>query len=278
MLGKAANVIEFSCEGATNEAIISFDTNNEYLIKLNGQIEYKGKLSISPLGEVIPVSPYFQYIPIQAMMDNNGFEIWTKLKFTNTSQSENYRLEVISYPEDRRDPPDLNNPLDAIASFQSIAQSNSAIFYKDGMPSESSTGEPVIAYKSVAFCLSTREVPQISCAGATFLASLGFPLEASQAEEYQLKINGVLVHVGKLLDGDVYDNVGISYGSDFIEFFNKSTSMGFKTIEISSLREDDLKYLFKPIPQESGNETILFENELDGFYSKASFCLSESVE
>lgn len=119
---------------------------------------------------------------------------------------------------------------------------------------------------------------EISCEGATFLASLGFPLEASQAEEYQLKINGVLVHVGKLLDGDVYDNVGISYGSDFIEFFNKSTSMGFKTIEISSLREDDLKYLFKPIPQESGNETILFENELDGFYSKASFCLSESVQ
>lgn len=180
-----------SCIGATKEATVSFNTNNEYLIKLNGQVEYKGKISVNASGEVSPVSPNFQYITIQAIMYvGSGFEVWSQLKFTNISQSETYRLEIISYPEDRRDPPDPNNPLDAIASFQSIAQSNSAIFYKDGMPSESSTGEPVIAYKSVAFCLNTEETLRCELQPSYVVLDSGDPFR-EVTQPYVLTVNGV---------------------------------------------------------------------------------------
>lgn len=116
----------------------------------------------------------------------------------------------------------------------------------------------------------------ISCVGASPLASLGLQFEPSENLEYLIKIDGVVVLSGALNIEGQFDNVTIQYTDTTLEFMNTSASN--KRVEISALRRDSMKYLFKPIPQESLNQTLLFEDSYDGFYSKVSFCLSEFVE
>lgn len=116
----------------------------------------------------------------------------------------------------------------------------------------------------------------ISCVGASPLASLGLQFEPSENLEYLIKIDGVVVLSGALNIEGQFDNVTIQYTDTTLEFMNTSASN--KRVEISALRRDSTKYLFKPIPQESLNQTLLFEDSYDGFYSKVSFCLSEFVE
>lgn len=173
-----------SCIGATKEATVSFNTNNEYLIKLNGQVEYKGKISVNASGEVSPVSPNFQYITMQAIMYmGSGVEIWSQLKFTNTSQSETYRLEIISYPEDRRDPPDPNNPLDPNYSFEVITQDNQSITYSNKDTEEN-------LFNTVAFCLNTEEILSCELQPSYVVLDSGDPFR-EVTQPYVLTVNGV---------------------------------------------------------------------------------------
>ncbi|WP_111857818.1 hypothetical protein [Acinetobacter sp. CFCC 10889] len=112
----------------------------------------------------------------------------------------------------------------------------------------------------------------ISCDGASIAASLGLQLEPSEYLEYLIKINGTTVLSGSIDIQVQLDGVDIQYTDNTLEFLNVETLD--KRVEILSLKQDDRKYLFKPTPQETLNETLLFEDGQDGFYSKVSFCLS----
>lgn len=113
--------------------------------------------------------------------------------------------------------------------------------------------------------------PTISCVGASTAASLGLQFEPSESLEYLIKINGTIVLSGPIDIQVQLDGVDIQYTDNTLEFLNVETLD--KRVEILCLKQDDTKYQFKSIPQETLNQTLLFEDGKDGFYSKVSFCL-----
>lgn len=131
------------------------------------------------------------------------------------------------------------------------------------------TGVP---YVNVMRIVADSEII-ISCDGASYFAKLG--LESSQLLEYQLKINGMVVHTGPISSHDIFDGVLIMYTDTFMEFSNQEASE--KRVEILCLGKDNMKYIFKQMPQEPINSTLLFEDGMNYIYSKVSFCLSKSL-
>lgn len=190
--------------------------------------------------------------------------------------------------------PDVETP-EVVQTLASICQKLRAYSYitpRDQYGVMLETMEQVVTYRDT---LGVREIeiiwPEwtsgnvflgkslssiISCDGASSSASLGLQFEPSENLEYFITIDGIEVLSGALNIERQFDNVTIQYTDTTLEFMN--TSALNKRVEILSLKQDDRKYLFKPIPQESLNQTLFFEGGKDGLYSKVSFCLSGFVE
>ena len=156
MLGKVAQHESFTCVGGTENALLNFDRNMIFKIVHNDLELPKGKILINANGQLIHPLLIVDGITIQAKMTNVVTEIFDLLEFKNLT-SEPQRFEITVYPEDLRDPPDPDDPVEAIGFFNPIAQDNETLYYEDPVPAETELNEPFTLYKKVSFCLAPQQ-------------------------------------------------------------------------------------------------------------------------
>lgn len=153
-LGQKPNT-NISCVGATSQATTSFDSNLIYKITINEKTVLDSRnLAINSSGELL-LSPdteeLLQYVNIRAYIAA-PLEIWKTLQFSNITNNDLRITSEAFVGLDGNQPQFSPQPL-----FENIEQPNTAIYYEGAVPGETESGQSLIRYKKVSFCLSPSE-------------------------------------------------------------------------------------------------------------------------